>query len=135
METTGELQITSISSGADAGEDNPVLDTCEEMESPGAGVEGKVEDCDDVNNSSDQTKVTTCFFCDDSCFDVNSPSAYSDHVREVHGVTKNLDLLLQFIIEQETRGNTVVVLCSKIRSPLSLSCFFSLLIVVFSRLP
>ena len=116
MESTSELQITSISSGAGAEEDNSVVDTCEEMESSGAGVEGKVEDCE-VNSCSDQTKVTTCLFCDDSGFDVNNLGAYSDHVREVHGVTKNLDSLLQFIIDQDTRGNTVV-LCIKIRSPL-----------------
>ena len=96
------------------------------MESP--GVEGKVED-GDVNSGSDQT----CMFCDDSCFDVNNRAAYSDHVREVHGVTKNLELLLQFIIDQETRGNTVV-LCLKIRKiPLSL-CIFCLFIIAFSRI-
>ena len=114
MDPTGELQITSISSGANASEDNSVVDACEAMESLGADVEVKVEDCD-VNSCSDQSKtspgdpkVPTCLFCDDSCFDVTSPAAYSDHVREVHRVTKNLDILLQFIIEQETRGNTVL---------------------------
>ena len=102
MEKAGELTIMSISTCA-GDEDNSVVDTCAEIESPSVGVK-KVEDCD---VDSDKKAMAACMFCDDSCFDVKSREAYSDHVREVHRVTKNLEIFLQFIIEQEARGNTV----------------------------
>ena len=106
MEKAGEQTIMSISTCA-GDEDNSVVHPCEEIESPSVGVK-KLEDCD---IDSDQKVKDACMFCDDSCFDVKSREAYSAHVREVHRVTKNLDILLQFIIEQEARGNTVRSWC------------------------
>ena len=56
------------------------------------------EHSDDVISDIMKTEVT-CFLCDDSYCDL------THHVREVHKVTKNVDILIEFIIDKE-RGNT-----------------------------
>ena len=67
------------------------------------GTETVIE-TNDSGVTSDMKRRVTCMFCDDFSFDVTDRSAYSQHLREVHKVNKNIDILIQFIIEQE-KGN------------------------------
>ena len=67
------------------------------------GTETVIE-TNDSDVTSDMKRRVTCMFCDDFSFDVTDRSAYSQHLREVHKVNKNIDILIQFIFEQE-KGN------------------------------
>ena len=70
----------------------------------GMGGTKTVIETNDSEVTSDMRRRVTCMFCDDFSFDVKDRSAYSQHLREEHKVTKNIDILIQFIIEQE-KGN------------------------------
>ena len=75
-------------------------------------IESKVGDNDQVISDEVMDVPTdTCMFCEDSYFNVSSRAAYSEHVREVHKVTKNVDILIEFIIDKNTRGNFSVFYC------------------------
>ena len=60
----------------------------------------------ETDDNSDMESKVACMFCDDT-LDVTNRSAYSQHLREVHKVIKNLDILTEFIIEKE-KGNQQV---------------------------
>jgi len=69
------------------------------------GVESDEKDVKEVNDNGTQDDPIPCFYCDELSFDVKDTESYKTHLREVHSVKKNLDVLAELTIKTQHGGD------------------------------
>merc|ERR1719233_521415 len=68
-------------------------------------VESVVKDVKGVNGKGTGNDPIPCFYCDELSFDVKDTESYKTHLREVHSVKKNLDVLAELTIKTQHGGD------------------------------
>merc|ERR1719233_2846471 len=68
-------------------------------------VESVEKDVKEVNENGTRDDPIPCFYCDELSFDVKDTESYKTHLREVHSVKKNLDVLAELTIKTQHGGD------------------------------
>ena len=70
-------------------------------------IECAEKDVKEVNENGARDVLIRCYFCDDFSFDVKDTESYKTHLREVHSVKKNLDVLVELTIKTQHGGKII----------------------------
>merc|ERR1719233_1612988 len=68
-------------------------------------VESVEKDVKEVNENGTRDDPIPCFYCDELSFDVKDTESYKTHLREVHSVKKNFDVLAELTIKTQHGGD------------------------------
>ena len=108
------LEITSIVSMSNAVTD--ASKNCEDVSETAVVMREAEEVSDDITEAAGDEKEeitapSTCFYCDETGFDMNDTVSYQTHLQTVHKVTKNAKLLALYTLREQQlleRGNNTL---------------------------
>ena len=108
------LEITSIVSMSNAVTYAPK--NCEDVSDTAVVMREAEEVSDDTTEAAggekeEVTAPSTCFYCDETGFDMSDAVSYQTHLQTVHKVTKNVKLLTLFTLREQQlleRGNSTL---------------------------